>query len=100
MLHTVNAKVKGPRIDSKILHYPIYPYLVFTENSIIIQLCDGERYTDIPKGHRDVFITSCTITLTSMETNNPSTQLKYQAKKYLMMYVITIMMNIMVRWAL
>ena len=68
MLHTANAKVKGPRIYSKILPYPIYLYLEFTENSIIFQLCDGKHYNDIPKRHRDVFITSCTITLTSMET--------------------------------
>ena len=68
MLHTANATVKGPRIHSKILPYPIYLYLIFTENSIIFQLCDGERY-GIPKRHTDVFISSY-ITVMSMETKH------------------------------
>ena len=78
VLHTAKAKVKGPRIHSKILPLPVHPYLVFTEKSIIFQLCDGER---IHEKRKNVFVSSCTITIMSMETKQSICSVEVPSKK-------------------
>ena len=80
ILHTAYTKVDGPKIHSKLLPYPIEPFLDFTENSVEFKLSGYKRHSN---SYPNAWICNCIIKILSMETKQSIFSVKVPKRIYL-----------------